>query len=155
MKSLLVAASLLALTACHRTDSANGSIAADAGSNANAASAAASNIVTEPSGVAVETLTPGAGPHPRMGDQVMVTYEGRLANGTLFDSSTEPVSMTVGDLVPGFNEGLALMQKGGRYRLFIPADLGYGAEGSGGAIPPNADLTFIVTLVDLTPATRG
>jgi FKBP-type peptidyl-prolyl cis-trans isomerase FkpA len=85
-----------------------------------------------------------------MGDTVLVTYEGRLTNGTMFDSSTQPVPMTVGQLIPGFNEGLMLMSKGGRYRLHIPAAIGYGAEGAGGGvIPPNADLIFDVTLVDV------
>ena len=84
-----------------------------------------------------------------MGDPVLVTYEGRLTNGTVFDSSTEPEPMTNGQLIPGFNEGLMLMSKGGRYRLHIPAAIGYGAEGAGGVIPPNADLIFDVTLVDI------
>lgn len=146
---MLLAAGLLALSACHGSKTAAGNDPAAA----NLAGPAAANIVTTPSGVAVETLAPGSGPHPRVGDRVMVAYEGHLSNGTLFDSSARPVAMTVGELVPGFNEGLTLMQKGGRYRLFIPAALGYGADGAGGGtIPPNADLTFIVTLVDLTPA---
>ena len=84
-----------------------------------------------------------------MGDVVRVTYEGRLTDGTMFDSSAEPVAMTVGELIPGFNEGLLLMSRGGRYRLHIPAAIGYGAEGAGGVIPPNADLVFDVALIDI------
>ena len=104
------------------------------------------------SGLRVETLAPGSGPRPQMGDAVLVTYEGRLTDGTRFDASPAPVPMTVGELVPGFNEGLTLMNKGGRYRLHIPAALAYGAQGMGGVIPPNADLIFDVTLVDIAPA---
>ena len=88
-----------------------------------------------------------------MGDNVLVTYEGRLTNGTMFDSSAQPVPMTVGQLIPGFNEGLTMMSKGGRYRLHIPAAIGYGAEGAGGGvIPPNADLVFDVALIDIARA---
>lgn len=110
---------------------------------------------TTASGLRVETLSPGSGPRPQMGDAVLVTYEGRLTNGTMFDSSTTPVPMTVGELIPGFNEGLTLMNKGGRYRLHIPAAIGYGPEGAGDAIPPNADLIFDVTLVDIAPGGGG
>lgn len=110
---------------------------------------------TTASGLRVETLSPGSGPRPRTGDAVLVTYEGRLTDGTMFDSSTTPVPMTVGELVPGFNEGLMLMNKGGRYRLHIPAALAYGAEGIGGVVPPNADLIFDVGLVDIAPAGGG
>ena len=112
----------------------------------------AGGSVTTASGLRVETLSPGNGPRPRVGDGVLVTYEGRLTNGTMFDSSTQPVPMTVGELIPGFDEGLTMMSKGGRYRLHIPAALGYGAEGAGGVIPPNADLIFDVTLVDVAAA---
>jgi FKBP-type peptidyl-prolyl cis-trans isomerase len=81
---------------------------------------------------------------------VLVTYEGRLADGTVFDKAEQPVGFGVSDVVPGFAEALLLMQKGGTYRIWIPAALGYGAEGAGGGtIPPNADLDFTVTLIDL------
>lgn len=110
------------------------------------------NSQTTASGLRVETLSPGSGPRPQMGDAVLVTYEGRLTNGTMFDSSSTPAPMTVGELIPGFNEGLTLMNMGGRYRLHIPAAIGYGAEGAGGVIPPNADLIFDVTLINIAPA---
>ena len=105
--------------------------------------------VTTDSGLRFETLSPGNGPRPQMGQPVMVSYEGRLTDGTLFDSSAQPVQMVVGELIPGFNEGLLLMNRGGRYRLRFPPQLGYGAPGAGDAIPPNAELDFIVTLVDI------
>ena len=80
----------------------------------------------------------------------MVTYDGRLADGSQFDASQQPVPMVVGQLIPGFNEGLLMMNEGGRYRLTIPPQIGYGAEGAGGgAIPPNATLVFSVQLVSI------
>lgn len=113
-------------------------------------SAAQAGIVTTASGVRVETLTAGTGPRPVESGAVLVTYEGRLTNGTVFDAATQPVAFGVQDVVPGFAEGLLLMNAGGTYRLRIPAALAYGAEGAGGgAIPPNADLDFTVNLLDI------
>ncbi len=108
-------------------------------------------VVTTPSGLRFETLRPGTGAKPTAADQVLVTYEGHLADGTLFDASPQPTAFPVGGVVPGFAEALQLMQKGGRYRFWIPSALAYGAEGIPGAIPPNAELEFIVTLVDMRP----
>jgi FKBP-type peptidyl-prolyl cis-trans isomerase len=83
---------------------------------------------------------------------VLVTYEGHLADGTLFDASARPTVFPVNAVVPGFAEALQLMQKGGRYRIWIPGALAYGAQGVPDAIPPNAELEFIVTLIDLRAA---
>jgi FKBP-type peptidyl-prolyl cis-trans isomerase FkpA len=113
-----------------------------------------------PKGVTVDTLTEGSGPHPAASDVVFVKYTGKLADGTVFDQSKElpfptggllpeGMPMQVSGVVPGFSEGLQQMQKGGKYRLFIPADKAYGATPPQGApIPPNADLTFDVELID-------
>jgi peptidylprolyl isomerase len=109
------------------------------------------NVVTTPSGLRFETLRPGSGPRPTTGDQVLVTYEGHLADGTLFDASGQPTAFPVKAVVPGFAEALQLMQKGGRYRFWIPPAFAYGDKGVPGAIPPNAELEFIVTLVDMRP----
>jgi len=108
-------------------------------------------VVTTPSGLRFETLRPGTGPKPTAADQVLVTYEGHLADGTLFDAGPRPTAFPVSGVVPGFAEALQLMQKGGRYRFWIPSPLAYGAEGVPGAIPPNAELEFIVTLIDMRP----
>jgi FKBP-type peptidyl-prolyl cis-trans isomerase FkpA len=114
------------------------------------APAAEAGIVTTASGVRLETLKAGTGPRPAVSGAVLVTYEGRLANGTVFNTATEPVAFGVQDVVPGFAEGLLLMNAGGTYRLRIPAALAYGAEGAGeGAIPPNSDLEFTVNLLDV------
>lgn len=157
MKILIATALVASLAACQAAQNNNQALAnqqaaappAPAPQQAPAAPQAGGQ--TTASGLRVETLSPGSGSRPQMGDAVLVTYEGRLSDGTMFDSSTSPVPMRVGELIPGFNEGLMLMNKGGRYRLHIPAAIGYGAQGAGGVVPPNADLIFDVTLVDIAP----
>lgn len=101
---------------------------------------------TLPSGVVLVTMIDGVGECPVVGDDVMVSYEGRLSDGTVFDSTETPIAMTVGKLVPGFNQGLLKMRPGGTYRLVIPAEMGYGADGIPGVIPGNAALDFTVKL---------
>ena len=109
-------------------------------------------VVTTPSGLRFETLRPGIGAKPTAADLVLVTYEGHLADGTLFDAGPQPTAFPVTGVVPGFAEALQLMQKGGRYRFWIPSALAYGPAGIPGAIPPNAELEFIVSLIDMKPA---
>ena len=101
----------------------------------------------------VEVLA-GTGEAPKAGDIVSVHYRGTLADGTEFDSSysrNEPISFALGtgQVIPGWDEGIALMRKGGKARLIIPPNLAYGSRGAGGVIPPNATLTFEVELVDI------
>ncbi|HYW16070.1 MAG TPA: FKBP-type peptidyl-prolyl cis-trans isomerase [Allosphingosinicella sp.] len=112
-------------------------------------------VVATPSGLRFETLRPGTGARPTTADLVLVTYEGHLFDGTLFDASPRPTAFPVTGVVPGFAEALQLMQKGGRYRFWIPSALAYGPAGIPGAIPPNAELEFIVTLVDMKPASEA
>jgi peptidylprolyl isomerase len=109
-------------------------------------------VVATPSGLRFETLRPGSGGKPTMADLVLVTYEGHLADGTLFDASPQPTAFPVAGVVPGFAEALQLMQTGGRYRFWIPSASAYGPNGVPGSIPPNAELEFIVTLIDMKPA---
>src|SRR5215210_3635282 len=95
--------------------------------------------------VQVETVQAGSGPLIQAQDGVLIDYEGRLENGTVFDSSEGkgPVPLLVSQVIPGFSQGLLKMQKGGRYRLHIPSKLAYGATPpQGGPIPPNANLEF-------------
>ncbi len=113
-----------------------------------------------PEGVEVETIAEGSGPSPSADDVVFLKYTGKLADGTVFDQSRElpfptngiipdGMPMQVSGVVSGFAEGLQKMQKGGKYILHIPSDKAYGATPPQGApIPPNADLTFEVELVD-------
>ena len=111
--------------------------------------------VTTASGLRFETLAPGGGRRPQLGDAVLVTYEGRLADGTLFDAAATPVGLLVADAIPGFTEALLLMNEGGRYRFRIPPALAYGAQGRPGVIPPNAALDFTLTLIRVgRPARR-
>ena len=86
-------------------------------------------------------------PRPELGDQVLVNYEGKLVDGTVFDSNQGvPFPAADGALIPGFTQALKQMQVGGRYKLHIPAALGYG-ERSEGPIPANSDLDFNVEVV--------
>lgn len=93
----------------------------------------------------------GRGKKPQAGQTVSVHYEGRLENGKIFDSSYDrgtPIEFTLGagQVIKGWDEGIALMNVGGEARLTIPPELGYGARGAGGLIPPNATLIFDVAL---------
>lgn len=103
-----------------------------------------------PSGLLFEVLTEGEGESPTLSDVARVLYKGALADGTVFDETEKPIDLPVSGVVPGFTEGLQLMKPGGKYRLFIPASLGYGDRGAGGGvIPPGAALDFTVTLLDV------
>ncbi|MEE0975037.1 MAG: FKBP-type peptidyl-prolyl cis-trans isomerase [Muribaculaceae bacterium] len=108
-------------------------------------------VIKTASGLVFETVKEGTGRSPKLTDKVRVLYKGRLADGTVFDSTDNegPIEFDVNRLVKGFTEGLLLMREGGQYRLFIPASLGYGERGAGGVIPPNAALDFEVTLIEI------
>ena len=95
----------------------------------------------------------GEGDKPQKGNSVKVHYKGELLDGTVFDSSfkrNQPIefSIGVGQVIPGWDEGIALLNKGAKATLIIPSDLAYGSAGAGGVIPPNATLKFEVELVD-------
>ena len=116
-------------------------------------------IETTPSGLKYCVLKAGdGGEHPGMGSKVKVHYTGWLAaNGKKFDSSLdrgEPTEFAIGQVIEGWNEGLALMTKGATFKFHIPAALGYGKRGFGGAIPPDADLIFVVELLDFKPGPK-
>jgi len=94
----------------------------------------------------------GTGSMPASGQTVKVHYRGSLADGTVFDSSIdrgEPIDIPigVGSVIPGWDEGIMLLKEGSKARFVIPSDLGYGSQGAGGVIPPNATLIFDVELV--------
>lgn len=110
----------------------------------------ADGVVETPSGLQYKVLTPGKGPRPTDTDVALITYTGTLTDGTEFDKSEQPVPLAVSGVVPGFAEGLKLMQKGGKYRLWIRPELGYGSKAAG-PIPANSVLVFDVTLVDFLP----
>src|SRR5215208_1278368 len=104
------------------------------------------------SGLQIEKLVEGIGVSPKTGDRVTVHYTGWLTNGTKFDSSVDrgqPFVFTIGrgQVISGWDQGVATMKVGDKVRMTIPPELGYGARGAGGAIPPNATLIFEVELL--------
>jgi FKBP-type peptidyl-prolyl cis-trans isomerase len=112
----------------------------------------ANNVVTTPSGLKYIDIREGTGATPKSGQTVVVHYTGTLEDGTKFDSSRDrgqPFSfkLGVGQVIKGWDEGLSTMKVGGRRQLIIPPELGYGARGAGGVIPPNTTLNFDVELL--------
>ena len=110
------------------------------------------NIVTTDSGLKYEVIAEGDGAQPKPGDRVFVHYVGTLEDGTKFDSSRDrgrPFDFTIGQgqVIKGWDEGVGMMKVGDRRKLIIPPELGYGARGAGGVIPPNATLIFDVELL--------
>jgi len=109
-------------------------------------------MTTTASGLKYVDLVVGTGASPVRGKQVTVHYTGTLENGTKFDSSLDrrqPFSFVigVGQVIKGWDEGVMSMKVGGKRKLVIPANLGYGARGAGGVIPPHATLLFDVELL--------
>jgi peptidylprolyl isomerase len=114
----------------------------------------AAQPVTTPSGLQYIDLVEGKGRQAEVGDTAIVHYTGWLTDGTKFDSSVdrkEPFSFRVGagQVIKGWDEGVGTMKIGGKRKLIVPSQLGYGSRGAGGVIPPNATLTFDVELLDL------
>lgn len=109
-------------------------------------------VVTTKSGLQYQVLKSGSGRKPSRDDVVRVHYEGKLLNGNVFDSSiarSEPAEFPLGQVIPGWTEGVQLMPVGAKYRFFIPAALAYGERGAGNAVPPHSTLIFDVELLDI------
>lgn len=110
------------------------------------------DVTVTSSGLQYRVIEEGTGARPTQNSRVTVHYRGTLIDGTEFDSSHsrgEPATFGVGQVIPGWTEGLQLMRVGGKYELFIPSELGYGERGTQGAIGPNAALIFEVELLDI------
>lgn len=110
-------------------------------------------IIIRPSGLQIRIITRGTGDLPELTSTVMVHYEGRLVDGTIFDSSYErgqPTKFGINNVIKGWTEALILMQVGSIWEIAIPADIGYGDDGAGEAIPPGATLIFKVELLSVS-----
>lgn len=109
-----------------------------------------SGVQTTATGLQYLVLKQGTGKKPSASSQVEVHYEGRLLDGTIFDSSIardEPVTFPLNQVIKGWQEGVQLMNEGSKYRFFIPAKLAYGEVGAGDGIPPNSTLIFEIELI--------
>lgn len=117
----------------------------------------ASSATTTPSGLTYVVTRKGTGQQLKVGDTVLVQYTGLLTNGTRFDSSldrNQPIDFRIGagQVIKGWDEGIAQLRVGDHATLIIPPQLGYGARGAGGVIPPDATLIFIVEVVGIKEA---
>lgn len=119
----------------------------------------APGVKTTASGLQYQVITQGTGARPGPNDTVKINYKGTFVDGQVFDDSSKhnppgAQSIPLAGVIPGFREGLQLMQVGGHYKLFIPSSLAYGAEPQP-PMPPNATLIFDVTLVSTGPTPAG
>jgi len=157
----MVAAASLCLLGCDKTASTTGDNKAttnNVSTNAPVASAAtapatSSEMTTTASGLKYQVLKHGTGTiSPKATDTVKVHYEGKLLDGTVFDSSIargQPISFPLNRVIPGWTEGLQLMKVGDKFKFVIPANLAYGENSPTPAIPPNSTLVFEVELLGI------
>lgn len=158
---LIVAAAALALAACQPQNTKTAAPGAPA-QQSDVSKTFMTKVGKEagvkvlPSGLAYKVVRSGAptGLKPGPNDEVKVHYEGKLDDGTVFDSSYErgqPAAMPLDRLIPAWQEALQLMRPGDEWLLYVPSNLGYGEEGAG-QIPPGAPLIFRIELIDVLPA---
>ncbi|KYQ81125.1 peptidylprolyl isomerase [Acinetobacter lactucae] len=127
---------------------------AQAGTAFLADNAKKSGVITTKSGLQYQVLKEGTGKKPKAASRVKVNYEGRLLDGTVFDSSiarNQPVEFQLSQVIAGWTEGLQTMKEGGKTRFFIPANLAYGEVGAGDTIGPNSTLIFDIELLQVLP----
>jgi FKBP-type peptidyl-prolyl cis-trans isomerase len=123
-------------------------------SSESASAPASASAAPKPAGLVKDDIKVGTGLEAKAGDQVSVHYTGTLTDGTKFDSSldrNEPFqfSLGAGQVIKGWDQGVVGMRKGGKRKLTIPSELGYGASGSPPKIPPNATLVFEIELLSI------
>jgi FKBP-type peptidyl-prolyl cis-trans isomerase FklB len=122
------------------------------GKNFLAENAKREGVVTLTSGLQYEVIKEGNGKKPSATDKVKCHYEGTLIDGTLFDSSIkrgEPAVFGLNQVIKGWTEALQLMTEGSKWRLYLPSELAYGAQGAGEMIPPHSTLIFDVELIQV------
>ena len=127
-------------------------LSASAQSNSGGPTKVTGKGKTTASGLQYWDITPGTGPEATLGKKVTVYYTGWLTNGKMFDSSGKrpfPFSLGAGQVIKGWDEGVAGMKVGGKRQLRIPPDLAYGSKGYPGVIPPNSTLVFDVELLSV------
>ena len=151
MKRLVLALALVMLAACGPSKKAVDNLAA--AKTFLATNGKAAGVVTLPSGLQYKIVQsgPATGLKPHTGDEVKVHYEGKLLDGSVFDSSIqrgEPVSFPLNRVIPGWTEGVQLMPVGSKFKFTIPAALAYGDQGAG-PIPPHSVLQFDVELLEI------
>lgn len=154
MRQLYIAALMVALLSCRKADSsAQVSGSPETVKYAKELDVHLDHMTKKPSGLYVLDVKEGTGPAIGAGQVARVHYTGWLVNGKQFDSSVggEPLEFTIGQrrVIDGWEEGVTGMKAGGKRRLVIPPELGYGAAGYPGAIPPSATLVFDVELVGI------
>jgi FKBP-type peptidyl-prolyl cis-trans isomerase FklB len=149
----LVLMPVAVLTACEKKSDAATSSSYDTSADANkrflADYAARSGVTKLPDGLMYRVIKAGTGPQvQKTSDVVTVYYKGALITGKIFDQTKpeEPAQFQSGALIPGWVEALKLMKTGDTWEIVVPADLGYGADGAGDAIPPDQTLVFTMTL---------
>ncbi len=117
------------------------------------------NVIQLPSGLRYEIVQPGTGVTPKLSDTVTVNYTGRLIDGTVFDTSLQPrqaggtaapASFALDSVIDGWKEGIQKVAKGGKIKLYVPANMAYGDDGRAG-IPPGSALVFDIDLIDVQP----
>ena len=125
---------------------------AQEGKNFLAENAKKPDIITTKSGLLYQVLQQGTGKSPKLTSTVKVNYEGRLIDGTVFDSSiarNHPVEFKLNQVISGWTEGVQTMKEGGKSRFFVPSNLAYGDVGAGDAIGPNSTLIFDIELLEV------
>jgi FKBP-type peptidyl-prolyl cis-trans isomerase FklB len=149
----LVLLPLAALTACEKKSDAATSAGYDTSPDSNkrflADYAARPGVTKLPDGLMYRVIKAGNGPQvQKNSDWVTVYYKGTLINGKVFDQTKpeEPIQFQAGGLIPGWVEALKIMKTGDTWEIVVPADLGYGADGSGDTIPPDQTLIFTMAL---------